>query len=135
MNFCEKIDKVLKTNRLGISAIANLEARIGVSNGTIQKPYNKMKPPGLKTVKKIIELLRINPEWWDTGKGDIYLYTHHEQSTGPTKTMDLDVWEVIKGSNKIFELEFDRLWGLIERFGPPPPPPSLKKEPTVKNGN
>lgn len=138
MNFCEKIDKVLKTNTLGISSIGSLESEIGVSNGTIQKPYNKKRHPGLRTVKKIIELLRINQDWWDSGKGEIY--TTATKSTYETKTMDMDVWELIKGSNKIheashkiFELEFERLWGLIEKFGPPAP--SLNKDPIIKNGN
>lgn len=71
MNFPEKLDKVLKVSKL-VSNINQLEKRIGVSTGTILKPYNEGKPPGLGTVKKIIEYLGISQEWWDTGKGDIF---------------------------------------------------------------
>lgn len=49
-----------------------------------------------------------------------------------TKTMDMDVWEVIKGSSKILELEFDRLWGLIDRLVPPQPQVNNKKETQTK---
>lgn len=132
MNFCEKIDEVLRTNKLGISSIGSLEGKIGVSNGTIQKPYNKKRHPGLGTVKKIIELLRINQKWWDRGEGAIYLEMTDE--TGGKKVMDMDVWEVLKGNNLLFQCEFDRLWGLIDRLVPPAVPP-MKKEPVQKNGN
>lgn len=31
------------------------------------------RTPGRATIKKIIEKLRINQIWWDTGKGEIFL--------------------------------------------------------------
>lgn len=72
MNFVEKIDKLLKSNTLGISSPSALEDYIKAGRGSITTPYRNKDSPGLRTQKKIIEKLRINPEWWETGKGEIY---------------------------------------------------------------
>jgi len=73
MNFAVKIDKILKTNKLGVNSPSGLEEFIGAGRGAISTPYREGTEPGTKTQKKIVDKLRINPDWWDTGKGEIYL--------------------------------------------------------------
>jgi hypothetical protein len=67
--------------------------------------------------------------------------SHETKSKQCSKTMDMDVWEFIKGtneviksSNQILQLEFERLWALVEKYSPPAPP-LMTKDPVVKNGN
>lgn len=101
MTFQEKIDKVLKTNKLGIDSPSGLEAFIRVSVGTITKPLKKGKEPGLGTIKILLEKLGINEEWWETGKGEIYKYQPPsiDKMSGPEKEFieaNTDYWLVPK---------------------------------------
>lgn len=83
MSFREKIDNILKNNKLHINSVYALEAYVGASPGAISKPLNKGEEPGLGTIKKIREgLPGLNQDWWDTGKGDIFLVnvTHGEKA-------------------------------------------------------
>lgn len=141
MEFRKKIDKILSIKKIKLW-------RLGVESGlnnTLEKAYDDNREMRAKQTEKFLQNLRINSVWWKTGQGAVFIDQDEKPSpaeipapTG-TKTMDMDVWEVIKGSNKIheashkiFELEFERLWGLIEKFGPSAP---INKEPIQKNGN
>lgn len=74
MSFREKIDNILKYNKLGINTVYGLEAFVKASPGAISKPLNKGEEPGPGTVKKIREgLPGLNQEWYDTGKGDVFV--------------------------------------------------------------
>jgi hypothetical protein len=131
MLFREKIDKILKDNKLGINTVYGLEAFIGASPGSISKPLNKGDTPGLGTIKKIREgLPGLNPEWWEDGKGDVFekngtyveIPTSMNKSEEPSKRMPADevLRQLIKGDseyiliNKELILEKYRLVSLEE---------------------
>lgn len=122
MNFVEKIDKILKTNTLGISSPSALEDFIEAGRGSITTPYRNKESPGLRTQKKIIEKLRINQDWWDSGKGEIYLIeskAENGESKDPVKILPMDAWELLQDDNHEFKKEIGRLWALIEDFRQP----------------
>lgn len=73
MTFAQKIDKILLTNTLGISSIMALENFCGIGRGTVSSLYSGDTKNGIKTEKKIIEKLRINPEWWNNSVEPIYM--------------------------------------------------------------
>jgi hypothetical protein len=73
MTFKEKIDKILKTNKFKINSVYGLEQYIGAGPGAIKKYYKKDGEPGRGTIKKIIDGVGINPEWWDGESDSIYL--------------------------------------------------------------
>jgi transcriptional regulator with XRE-family HTH domain len=70
MTFNEKIDKILKDNKLGVNSVSALEDKLGVSRGSINGFYKEGRSPGLKILKKIKEFPGLNLEWWETEKGD-----------------------------------------------------------------
>lgn len=84
MTIQDKFDTILKTNRLGIKSIFGLEKFSGVGVGSVSKFLNKGESPTIGTIKTIQDALRINPEWWDSGNGSIYL----ENGTGMDKSND-----------------------------------------------
>lgn len=72
MTFSDKIDKILETNNLRIKNIYQLEQACGAARGAINRYYKENKEPGRATVKRIIEVLNINVEWWDREEGPMY---------------------------------------------------------------
>lgn len=128
-----KIMQVLEAKGISVS---KAEAMAGLGVSTISKlKQRKGGHGGLHedNLRKFLRTFHVKTEWWETEEGEMFTPGTDRPRSEATKTMDLDVWEVIKGSNKIFELEFDRLWRLIERFAPPPAPPSKTKE-KITNG-
>lgn len=140
MSFEQKIDKILKANALGINYPSALEEYLGLGTGTITKPLGNGKSPGKGTIKKIIEKLRINQDWWETGKGEIFLKpatqnqiiaVHPEEGHPPTLLQIL--LESVRGVNKLVDannglvdkLDKDKNWALAEleklhaKFGVP----------------
>lgn len=87
MKFSDKITKILKTNTLGISSPSGLEEFIGAGKGAITTPMKENDSPGFKTQKKIIEKLRINQDWWDTGTGNVYLDVKEPNSEKPDSVL------------------------------------------------
>lgn len=129
MSFEQKIDKILKANALGINYPSALEEYLGLGTGTITKPLGNGKSPGKGTIKKIIEKLRINQDWWETGKGEIFLKpttqnqivaVHPEEGHPPTLLQIL--LESVRGVNKLVDannglvdkLDKDKNWALAE---------------------
>lgn len=80
MDFSEKIDKILDSNSLGITSPTGLEEFVGAGRGAISTPYREKSAPGPKTQNKIVEKLRINKEWWKTGRGEVFIPdpSHHK---------------------------------------------------------
>lgn len=77
MTFCEKIRNILKDNEFKINSASKLEDFVDLGRSSITAHYSKKGPcpntePGLAVQNAIKEKLRINKEWWDTGKGEIY---------------------------------------------------------------
>lgn len=73
MNFKEKIDNLLRVSGKKFNSIYDLELKSGVGTGTIRKAYDENREPSKRTIWKFLESLSINTEWWETGKGEIYL--------------------------------------------------------------
>lgn len=86
MTIQDKFDKILKTNKLKIKSIFGLERYSKVGIGSVSKFLSKGESPTIGTIKTIQEALSINTEWWETGKGDIYL----EKPTQMPKPNDND---------------------------------------------
>lgn len=81
MTFKEKIDKILTYNKLGINSVSALEDKIEAGRGAINEFYNENREPGRKTLKKIKSFPGLNENWYDTGKGEIFI----EKSTSVEK--------------------------------------------------
>lgn len=84
MNFKEKIDKLLSVSGKKFNSLYDLEVKSGVGMGTIRKAYEENREPSKRIIWKFLESLSINTDWWETGKGDIYL----EKGTQMPKTDD-----------------------------------------------
>ena len=84
MTFKEKIDKLLSISGKKFNSVYDLEVQSGVGMGTIRKAYDENREPSKRIIWKFLETLSINPEWWESGIGNIYL----ENGTGMQKSSD-----------------------------------------------
>lgn len=118
MTFSEKIDLILKHNKMGIATVFGLEKYLGLSKGSIYKVYSGRtgtEQPGAKVTRAIRQGLKINDYWWDTGKGEIF----QRQATDITMLREaLDVVvEQQRAQNKLIEQvveENRKLWTLVK---------------------
>lgn len=85
MGFKEKIDKILKHNTLGINSVSGLEDFIEAGRGAVNEFYNDDREPGRKTLKKIKSLPGLNLDWYETGKGDIFITSVPEADDNTNK--------------------------------------------------
>jgi len=69
MEFTAKIDKILKIK--GIK-LWELEKLVGM-NSTIKKAYEENRELVGSTESRFLEKCRINPQWWKSGTGEIFL--------------------------------------------------------------
>ena len=72
MSFREKIDKILKDNKLGVHSVSSLEDFLKAGRGSIGAHIREGTEPGLKTLKKIQEFPGLNLVWWESGKGETF---------------------------------------------------------------
>jgi hypothetical protein len=123
MGFKQKLDIVLKLNRLGINSPSGLENKIPTGKGAILKPYNNDEFPGPSTQKKIVEYFGISQKWWDTGEGDVFATdkTAKEIFTEETESVSFmrNMWHKVKTDSDEKQKEIDRLWRLIDRLDLP----------------
>lgn len=97
MTFKEKIDKLLSISEKKFNSIYDLEVKSGIGMGTIRKAYDENRQPSNRIIWKFLECLNINPEWWETGKGDIYLSNNtHVDKTGDNTKFD-SIREMLEG--------------------------------------
>lgn len=73
MTFKEKIDNILRISNKKFTSVYDLELKSGVGMGTLRKAYDENREPSKRTIWKLLESIGVNPEWWETGKGDIFL--------------------------------------------------------------
>lgn len=73
MDFSEKISTILKTNKLQLVTKEELSEFCGFNRDTIRKAIERGTELGERYTRIFMDKLHINPVWWDTGKGDIYL--------------------------------------------------------------
>jgi hypothetical protein len=73
MEFSEKISTILKTNTLGIKTKEDLAEFCGFNRDTIRKAIDRGSELSPRNSRTLQDKLRVNPEWWETGKGDIFL--------------------------------------------------------------
>lgn len=107
MTFQEKIDKLLKVNKLGINTVYGLEAQIGAAPGAISKPLKKGDEPGPGTIKKIRDgVPGLNPDWWETGKGEVFITEVPQpgNNNGKNYTGDPEVYRTIVEGNTEYVL-------------------------------
>jgi hypothetical protein len=74
--FSEKIDNVLRLNEKDLHSLADLERHIGVGLHTLRKAYNENREPSERILKKLVEKMSINWDWWSSGKGEIFREKH-----------------------------------------------------------
>lgn len=72
MDFAQKIDKVLKTNKKEIRSIGALESFLQLGLHTLRSAIKEGREPSRKVQVKIVEGMGISWDWWDTGKGEIF---------------------------------------------------------------
>lgn len=97
-----------------------IAAKLGVSSQRLGQYKNGQKKPGIDFIQK-----------WKEVYGDDLLAlcetsseTNVSHETKPTvKMIEMDVWEELTGAhhdlrenNRLFELEIERLWGLVNRL-------------------
>lgn len=73
MTFKEKIHTILKTNKLGLTSVEDIAGKTGIKVGTIYKAMGPQNGMGLKLTRKLLDGIGIHTEWWESGKGDIYI--------------------------------------------------------------
>lgn len=72
MRFSEKIDILLRYNKLGLNTIEEIESHCEIGAKTLRKNYNENTEPTRRILVKLLTGLGVNPEWWDSGKGEIF---------------------------------------------------------------
>jgi hypothetical protein len=112
MKFSEKISTILKTNTLGVKSPSKLEEYIKAGKGAITTPLRDNDAPGFKTEQKIVEKLRINQKWWDTGEGPIYV---DEPQKDQVISLPLAVWNRLERNFDNFEKNSDLFEKLVEK--------------------
>lgn len=86
MTFIEKIDKILTIKGIALWRLAELSQL----NSTLEKAYAQNRNMRATTTAKFLQNLRINREWWETGKGEVFLEDVPEK---PQKLRDIDIIE------------------------------------------
>lgn len=77
---------ILKTNRLHLVTKEELSEYCGFHRDTIRKAIERGSELKDKNLRIFQDKLEINPEWWDTGKGDIYVSKHtYAEKAGDNK--------------------------------------------------
>jgi hypothetical protein len=86
MDFRQKIDKLLSIKGIKLYKLAEIS---GLGN-TLEKAYEKNRDMRQSTTDRFIQKLRINSEWWKTGKGDVFAenITDGEKTSDNTEIMD-----------------------------------------------
>lgn len=80
MDFNEKISIILKTNTLQLVTKEDLAEYCGFHRDTIRKAIDRKTELKDRYLRIFQDKLGINPDWWDTGKGDIYLSKHTQET-------------------------------------------------------
>jgi len=120
MDFSEKILKILETNKLGIATAEALSEFCGFNRDTIRKAIDRGSQLNRANTRILLDKMRINPEWWESGKGEIYLQkgTYVEL---PTKKDPGDehriLTQTIDRMGQTNEFLLDLLKRYKERFG------------------
>lgn len=104
MTFKEKIDKILRVNKLNINSPSGLEQAVKASVGAINKYYAKDEEPGEGTIKKILDLPGLNKEWWETGEGEVFITPVKKPSDNKEKMNPEEVYRNLVESNTEYRL-------------------------------
>ena|SRR5690606_18031155 len=122
MTFSEKIDLILRHNKLGINTVFGLEKYLGLSKGSIYKAYSGrtgFDGPGRKVTRAIQQGLKISDYWWDTGKGEIFVRQSTENPDINVLREALDVvMEQQKVQTRLIKQvvhENNKLWMLVKK--------------------
>lgn len=103
MTFKDKIDKIVRVNRLDIHSPSGLEKYIGAGVGAITKYLKNDEEPGEDTIKKILDVPGLNKDWWETGQGPVFIaaspgnHTHIDNgATNPQKAHNEGLDEMLE---------------------------------------
>jgi hypothetical protein len=89
MDFSEKISIILRTNKLQLVTKEDLSEYCGFHRDTIRKAIDRGTGLKDKYLRIFQDKLGISPDWWDTGKGDIYVSKHtQDEKAGDNKQND-----------------------------------------------
>lgn len=113
MTFRDKIDKILKTNTLGINTVYKLEIHIGSSPSSIARYHKKNEEPGSATLKKLWDGMKINRAWWESGEGEIFQQDDNKKEDDP---MSNPLVQQLLKQIKVYEDYIERLQADIERL-------------------
>lgn len=112
MDFKSKIDKVLKEKKI---ALWKLGTDVNMKS-TIEKAYGANREMKPVTTDKFLQKVGINPEWWETGKGDVFApkqNNNQEQASRPTSDSDR---RIIAAMDKIINLHEATIIDLKQRL-------------------
>jgi hypothetical protein len=73
-DFKSKIDQILAETGFSMNAI---NSKAGFGQGTLRAAYEANRELSPDKMEKMVKNIHINPDWWNTGKGDILLQKHH----------------------------------------------------------
>lgn len=76
MTFKEKIYKILRHNKLELNSVEDIAAKVKVNASTIRKGMGKQNGMKPENVKKLVDGLGINWNWWDDGVEPIFTENH-----------------------------------------------------------
>lgn len=82
MTFQQKIDKILSIRKIKLWKLAEDSGL----NSTLEKAYTDNREMRQKQTEKFLQNLGINPEWWATGKGDVFLPNNNDQAESNKKS-------------------------------------------------
>jgi phage repressor protein C with HTH and peptisase S24 domain len=111
MDFTTKIDNILRIK--GIK-LWELEKIVGM-NSTIKKAYEDNRELTGSTESKFLERARINPVWWKTGEGEIFLSEIQDKES---ITIPLELWTQMQNEKQTESVEYmkvhRRAWDQLE---------------------
>lgn len=124
MDFSEKISNILRTNKLGLATNEALSEFCGFHKDTIRKAIERGTSLNKSYTRILTDKIGINPDWWDTGKGDVYVKNGTQDGEIRTKNeKELTVKNQLlrKGSetaDEVILFLLDKIKKYEDKYGP-----------------
>lgn len=98
LSFTEKIKAILDNNAFNVNSPNGIEKFLKLGNGTIKNACKKNREPSIMVMKKLLNGLNINPAWWQTCEGSMFI----ERS-------DNALWQLVKEQRDHIQTQNDLL--------------------------
>lgn len=72
MTFKEKIRKILQYNKLEMTSVEDIALKTGIKTGTLYKAMTRKNGLSVKNTITLIDKIGLNPDWFETGNGEIF---------------------------------------------------------------